>query len=131
MNKSKVGYIDDIEKETVANSNFRKVLYTGKYIQLVVMSLKPGEDIGKEIHHDVDQFIRVDSGEGKAVLDGEETSLKDGFAVVIPAGVEHNVVNTSETEDLKLYTLYAPPNHPDGTVHVDKEEAEEYEKAHH
>lgn len=91
------------------------------------MSLKPGEDIGAEVHEEHDQFIRVESGFGKAVLNGEETELEDGSAVVIPAGTEHNVVNVSETEPLKLYTIYSPPEHPEGTVHVTKAEAEEAE----
>ena len=124
-------FIDNIEELTLGNTNFRKVLSTNGHSQLVVMSLKPGEDIGMEVHNDVDQFFRIDSGEGKVVADGQEYSISDGFAIVIPAGTEHNILNTSETEDLKLYTVYSPANHPDGTIHATKEEAEEYEKAHH
>ena len=131
MNQSKVGYVDDIEGETLGNSNFRTVLYTGKHMQLVVMSLKPGEDIGMEVHNTVDQFIRIDKGEGKAILNGEETPLKDGSAVIIPAGTEHNIVNTSQTEEMKLYTVYAPPNHPEGTVHVTKADAMAAEEEEH
>ncbi len=95
------------------------------------MALKPGEDIGQETHPDTDQFIRVESGEGKAILDGQEYALADGSALVIPAGAEHNVINTSSAEPLKLYTVYTPPEHPDGTIHKTKAEAEEYEREHH
>ncbi len=125
------GYVTDIEKKTAENGNFREVLFTGPNSQLVVMSIGAGEDIGLETHDEVDQFIRVEAGEGKAILNGEEHALQDGSAVVIPAGVEHNVVNTSSTEPLKVYTLYTPPEHPDGTVHKTKAEAVEYEKQHH
>lgn len=125
------GYHTDIEKKTLENDYFREVLFTGPHSQLVVMALKPGEDIGLETHGDVDQFIRVEAGQGKAVLDGQEYELADGSAVVIPAGTEHNVINTSSTEALKLYTLYTPPEHPDGTIHKDKAEAEAYEREHH
>lgn len=124
-------FIDNIEELTLGNNNFRQVLSTNGYSQLVIMSLKPGEDIGLEIHNDVDQFFRIDSGEGKVIANGQEYAISDGFAVVIPAGTEHNIVNTSETEDLKLYTVYSPANHPDGTIHVTKAEADEYEKSHH
>lgn len=124
------GFVDDIEKLTKENSNFRKVLYTGKHSQLVLMCLKPGEDIGLEIHDHVDQFFRVDEGEGEVVIDGEKHKISDGFAVVVSAGSEHNISNTG-SGDLKLYTIYSPPNHPDGTVHKTKEEAEVYEKEHH
>lgn len=117
------GFITNIEKETFDNENFRKVLFTATHSQLVVMTLQPNEDIGMEVHSDVDQFIRVESGVGKAVLDGEETALVDGSAVVIPAGTEHNIVNTSETDVMKLYTVYSPPEHPAGTIHRTKEEA--------
>ena len=116
------GYVSNIEKETLENDNFRKVLYTTHNVQLVVMSLKPGEEIGVEIHGQ-DQFIRVESAEGKSVLNGEEHAIADGTAVVIPAGVEHNIINTSE-EHMKLYTLYTPPHHKDGTIHKTKEDAE-------
>jgi mannose-6-phosphate isomerase-like protein (cupin superfamily) len=125
------GYHADIEKKTLENECFRQVLFTGPNCQLVVMALKAGEDIGTETHDDVDQFIRVEGGKGRAVLDGQEYALKDGSAVVIPAGTEHNVVNTSSTEALKLYTIYSPPEHPDGTVHKTRAEAEAYEREHH
>lgn len=118
------GFVDNIEKLTEENDNFRKVLFTAPYSQLVVMSLEPGEDIGTETHPHNDQFIRIEGGYGKAVLDGEEKTVEDGWAVIIPAGTEHNIINESEDEDMKLYTLYSPPNHPDGTVHKTKEEAE-------
>lgn len=118
------GFIKNIENLTKENSNFRKVLYTSKHSQLVLMSLNPMEEIGMEIHKDNDQFFRVDAGKGKVVLDGVETEIKDGFAIVIPAGTEHNVVNTSETEDMKLYTIYSPAHHRDGVIHATKEEAE-------
>lgn len=117
------GYIADIEKETKENTNFRKVLFTGPQSQLVVMSLKPGEDIGEEVHNDIDQFIRVEEGEGKAVLNGEETVIKDDWAVVVPAGAKHNVINTSQDKDLKLYTIYSPAEHKNGAIHKTKEEA--------
>jgi mannose-6-phosphate isomerase-like protein (cupin superfamily) len=125
------GYHIDIEKKTEQNENFREVLFTGPKSQLVVMSLKPGEDIGKETHPDIDQFIRVEDGQGKAVIDGQEYDLEDGSAIVIPAGAEHNVINTSSIEVLKLYTIYTPPEHPDGTVHKTKAEADAYEEEHH
>jgi mannose-6-phosphate isomerase-like protein (cupin superfamily) len=124
------GFHTDIEKKTQDNKYFRKVLFTGPHSQLVVMSLLPREDIGMEKHGKIDQFIRVESGKGKAILDGKEYRLKDGSAVVIPAGTEHNIINTSTTEPLKLYTIYTPPEHPDGTVHKTKAEAEEAEKHH-
>jgi mannose-6-phosphate isomerase-like protein (cupin superfamily) len=118
------GFLTDIEEKTVKNSNFREVLFTTSRSQLVVMSLKPGEEIGMEVHSDVDQFLRIEAGEGKAVLNGKEHPLRDGTAVVVPAGVEHNFINTSKDQDLKLYTIYTPPEHPDGTVHVTKAEAD-------
>ena len=118
------GFIQNIENLTKENSNFRKVLYTAKYNQLVLMSLKPMEDIGMEVHNNTDQFFRVDSGKGKVVLDGVETLIEDGFAVVVPAGTQHNLINTSETEDLKLYTIYSPAHHHDGVIHLTKQEAE-------
>lgn len=117
------GFITNIEKESLENTNFRKVLYTDERLQLVLMSLLPGEEIGEEVHG-LDQFIRIEAGEAKAVLDGEETALKDGSVIVVSAGARHNLINTSTTESLKLYTLYAPPNHPEGTIHKTKEEAE-------
>lgn len=124
------GFIDDIEKLTKENNNFRKVLFTGKYSQLVVMCLKPGEDIGLETHDNVDQFFRVDEGKGEVVMDGQKSEISDGFAVVVPAGSEHNIVNTGEAE-LKLYTIYSPANHPEGTVHKTREEAMKAEEGHH
>ena len=125
------GYVIDIEQKTIENENFREVLFTAPHSQLVVMTLQPGEEIGLETHDDIDQFIRVETGTGKAILNGDEKTLADGTAVVIPAGTEHNVVNTSQSEALRLYTIYSPPEHPDGTIHKTKAEAEEYEKEHH
>lgn len=125
------GYHTDIEKKTLENRSFREVLFTGPHSQLVVMALNPGEEIGQETHPDTDQFIRVEAGEGKAILDGQEYALADGSALVIPAGAEHNVINTSSSEPLKLYTVYTPPEHPDGTVHQTKAEADHYEREHH
>jgi mannose-6-phosphate isomerase-like protein (cupin superfamily) len=125
------GYLTDIEKKTLENTNFREVLFTGPHAQLVVMALRPGEEIGMETHDDVDQFIRVEAGEGVAILDGEEHPLRDGSAVVIPAGTKHNVVNRSRGEALKLYTIYSPPEHGDGTVHRTKAEADAHEREHH
>ncbi len=116
-------YVTDIEGKTLANDRFREVLFTADHVQLVVMALHPGEDIGLETHHDTDQFIRIEAGAGKAVLDGVEHELGDGSAVVIPAGTEHNIINTSDTEALKLYTLYSPPEHADGTIHETKADA--------
>jgi len=124
-------YVDNIETQTLQNNYFRKVLFTGKNEQLVVMSLKPDENIGMEIHPNTDQFIRIEQGTGKVILDGEESVVKDDFAIVITAGTEHDLINTSETEDLKLYTVYGPPNHPEDTVHETKAEADEYEKLQH
>ena len=116
------GYVVNIELASGENENFCKVLYTAKNSQLVLMSLLPGEDIGKEVHQ-LDQFIRVEAGSGKAVLNGVEHEIGDGFAVVVPAGVEHNIINTS-LGAMKLYTVYSPPNHRDGIVHKTKAEAE-------
>lgn len=124
------GYLDNIEQLTLDNSYFRHVLYTGKHAQLVVMSLKPGEEIGLETHHHVDQFFRFEQGIGKVIVDGEESQVGDGFAVIVPAGSEHNIINTGDV-DLKLYTLYSPPNHPDGTINKTYADALEYEKNHH
>lgn len=117
------GYVTNIERDTLANEDFRRVLYTGPNTQLVLMTLRPGEEIGTERHEGHDQFIRVEAGTGVVRLDGEERKLEDGSAVVIPAGAQHNVVNTSKSEPLRLYTLYSPPEHPDGTVHHTAEEA--------
>ncbi|HSE15414.1 MAG TPA: cupin domain-containing protein [Pyrinomonadaceae bacterium] len=121
------GFITNIEEDTLENQDFRRVLYTAKNSQLVLMSLRGNEEIGEEIH-DLDQFIRVEAGQGLAVLDGVAHRLSDGSAVVIPAGTKHNVINVSDTEELKLYTLYSPPEHRDGTVHKTKSDAIEHEE---
>ena len=126
-----VGYLTNIEKKSLENKYFREVLFTGPHSQLVVMSIAPGEDIGMETHGDVDQFIRVEAGAGKAILNGKEHDLEDGSAVVIPAGTQHNIVNSSRSEPLKLYTVYSPPEHPHGTIHKNKAEAIAYEMEHH
>lgn len=116
------GYVRDIEAIAIGNDDFRRVLYTARSCQLVVMALKPGEDIGAEVHR-LDQFFRVEQGRGEAVLDGVRTAIQAGSAVVVPAGAKHNIVNTG-TEPLKLYTIYAPPNHRDGVVHHTRADAE-------
>lgn len=116
------GYVSNIEKLSVENDNFRKVLYTDKNTQLVLMSLLPKEEIGEEVH-DVDQFLRVEQGTGKAILNGDSHSLSDGSVVIVPAGVKHNIINTGRTS-MKLYTLYMPPHHKDGIIHRTKAEAE-------
>ncbi len=123
----KKGFVANIENKTKENADFRHVLYTGKHTQLVLMSLKPGEEIGLETHPENDQFFRFDAGVGKVIIDGNESEVRDGFAVIVPAGAEHNVINTSPTEELKLYTLYSPPHHKDGIVRRTKEEAESNE----
>jgi mannose-6-phosphate isomerase-like protein (cupin superfamily) len=127
-------YVNNIEKDTLENENFRKVLYTGKHSQLVVMSILPGEEIGNEVHGNVDQFFRIEQGEAKAILNNgaNEYELKDDFAIIIPAGTWHNIINTG-SEKLKLYTIYSPANHPEGTIHetkadADKAEAEEHHR---
>jgi mannose-6-phosphate isomerase-like protein (cupin superfamily) len=120
------GYIGDIEKETKENENFRKVLYTAKNCQLVVMCIQPGDEIGEEVH-DLDQFIRIEDGEAKAVLNDVEYEMEEDFAVVIPAGVKHNLINTGD-EPLKLYTIYSPPEHRDGVIHQTREKAMEDEE---
>ncbi len=117
------GYFTNIEKDTLENENFRKVLYTAKHSQLVLMSLKPKEEIGMEVHPDNDQFFRFEQGEGKVIIDGNEYQVSDGSAIVVPAGAQHNVINLSETESLKLYTIYSPAHHKDGIVRITKEEA--------
>jgi mannose-6-phosphate isomerase-like protein (cupin superfamily) len=117
------GYITNIEEETVKNDYYRKVLFTAKHSQLVLMSLRPGEEIGEEVH-ELDQFIRFEAGEGTVVLDGESRRVVDGFAVVIPAGTRHNVVNSSSGKELKLYSIYSPPEHKHGTLHKTKKEAD-------
>ena len=118
------GFNANIEKETLANDNYRKVLYTSKHSQLVLMSLKPKEEIGMEVHPDNDQFFRFEKGMGRCVIDGNEYEVKDGSAVVIPAGAEHNVINTSDDTSLKLYTIYSPAHHKDGVVKATKADAE-------
>ena len=117
------GYVGNIEEITQKNSFFRQVIYTSTHSQLVVMSIRPGEDIGMETHATVDQFLRIETGTGKCILNGEEHYLKDGDAIVVPAGTRHNIINTSTTESMKLYTVYTPPNHPDGKVHKTRAEA--------
>ena len=121
------GYITNIEKETLKNRNFRKVLFTGKHEQLVVMSLKPGEDIGVETH-DVDQFVRIEQGSGMVEMSGRKSRVRADSAFVIPAGTKHNVINTNKDEELKLYSVYSSPQHEDGAVHKTKAEAEEDEE---
>jgi mannose-6-phosphate isomerase-like protein (cupin superfamily) len=118
------GYCQNIEEATLANTNFRQVLYTGKYSQLVLMSLLPNEEIGLEVHPDNDQFFRFEKGQGLCLIDDNEYIVSDGFAVVIPAGAKHNIINTSTTQDLKLYTIYSPPHHLDGITRSTKTEAE-------
>jgi len=119
------GFVTNIEKNTLENGNFRKVLYTSKYSQLVLMSLKPKEEIGMEVHNDNDQFFRFEKGRGKCIIDGNEYEVSDGFAVIVPVGAEHNVINTSDSEELRLYTIYSPAHHKDGIVRATKKEAEE------
>lgn len=114
------GYITNIERDTHANEDYRRVLFTGRHTQLVLMTIQPGDEIGREVHDGHDQFIRIEAGVGVAVLDGEEHTITEGMAVVIPAGTEHNVLNTSAVTPLRLYTLYSPPEHPDGTVQRSK-----------
>lgn len=118
------GFKTNIERDTEKNRNFRKVLYTGKHSQLVLMSLKPKEEIGMETHPENDQFLRFEGGKGRVEIDGSKYQVKDGDAVVIPAGAKHNVVNTSSEEELKIYTIYSPPHHKDGIIHKTKEQAE-------
>jgi len=122
------GFVSNIEKDTIDNENFRKVLYTAKHCQLVLMSLKPNEEIGMEVHPDNDQFFRFEKGEGKVIIDGNEYQIKDGSAVIVPAGAQHNVVNTSKTKKLSLYTIYSPAHHKDGIVRTTKVEAEANEE---
>ena len=117
------GYVTHLERETKKNPDFRHVLYTGKHSQLVLMSLKPGEEIGEETHKDHDQFFRFESGEGKVIVDDVEHYVKDGNGVIVPAGAKHNVVNTSKRANLRLYTIYSPPEHQDGVVRHTKKEA--------
>jgi len=121
------GFFANIEKDTIANKNFRKVLYTSKHSQLVLMSLKPNEEIGMEVHPDNDQFFRFEKGHGKCIIDGNEYAIGDGTVIIVPAGANHNIINTSDTEELKLYTIYSPAHHKDGIVRITKKEAEENE----
>jgi len=117
------GFVQNIEKATLANNNFRKVLYTAKHSQLVLMSLAPNEEIGMEVHPDNDQFFRFEKGQGKCIIDGNEYNITDGSAVVVPAGSQHNIINVSNSEELKLYTIYSPAHHKDGIVRATKTEA--------
>jgi mannose-6-phosphate isomerase-like protein (cupin superfamily) len=121
------GFSIDIEEATLENTNFRKVLYTSKHSQLVLMSLKPLEEIGMEVHEENDQFFRFERGLGLCIIDGNEYEVGDGFAVLVPAGAQHNIINISETEELKLYTIYSPAHHKDQIVRATKKEAEENE----
>jgi len=117
------GYFSNIVEKAQTNNNFRQVLYTGTYMQLVVMSLLPGEEIGMEVHPTVDQFFRIEEGIATVMIDGKEQIVVDDIVFVVPAGAQHNVINTGTTS-LKLYTIYSPPNHPQGTVHATKADAE-------
>ena len=117
------GYVAVIEKDTKKNTDFRRVLYTGKHSQLVLMNIRPGEEIGEETHSDVDQFFRFEGGEGKVIIDGVEHRVKDGNGVIVPAGAKHNVVNIATQANLRLYTIYSPPEHQDGVVRHTKKEA--------
>jgi len=118
------GFKSSIEKDALKNTNFRKVLYTSKHLQVVLMSLKPGEEIGAEIHKTIDQFFRFEGGKGKCIIDGNEYKVENGDAIVVPAGSKHNVINTDTVKELKMYTIYAPPNHQDGIINPTKNDAE-------
>ncbi len=118
------GFHANIERQTIENGNFRKVLYSSKHCQIVLMSLEPKEEIGMEIHADNDQFFRFEEGEGKCIIDGNEYKVGDGVAIIVPAGSKHNIINTSATTELKMYTIYSPPHHKDGIVRKTKKEAE-------
>lgn len=118
-----IGYVDSIEKITEENNFFRKVVFTSQHQQLVVMSLLPGEEIGLEVHEITDQFLRIEKGEGKVIMDGEEKMIKEGDAIIVPAGTKHNIINTSATAPMKLYTIYSPPHHKDQIVHKTKTDA--------
>ncbi len=118
------GFIDSIEKLTIENNNFRKVIYTGQHAQLVIMSLLPNEEIGMETHSVTDQFLRIEKGEGKVIMNGEEKMVGDGDVIIVPAGTEHNVINLSSENPLKIYTLYSPPHHRDGIIHKTKKDAQ-------
>ena len=125
------GFYTHIEADTIENTFFRKVLFTGPNSQLVLMALQPSEDIGSEVHPENDQFFRFEAGDGKVVINDQEYIVKDGDCAVIPAGAEHNIINTSDTEMLKMYTIYSPAHHPDGTIHENKVEAMAAEAAEH
>lgn len=118
------GFKSNIERDTLKNDSFREVIYSGKHLQVVLMSLKPGEEIGLETHKDTDQFFRFEGGHGKCIIDGNEYKLEDGDAIVIPAGSKHNVINTDSVEEFKMYTIYAPPHHKDGLINATKKDAE-------
>ena len=118
------GFVTHIEIDALENTNFRKVLYTASHSQLVLMSLKPKEEIGMEVHSSIDQFIRIEKGKGECIIDGHKYAIEDGVAVVVPAGAQHNIINTSDTDEMKLYTIYSPAHHKDGIVRATKEEAE-------
>lgn len=122
------GFNSNIEEATLANNNFRQVLYSAKHCQLVLMSLLPQEEIGSEIHQDNDQFFRFEQGEGKCIIDDNEYLVRDGSAIIVPAGARHNIINTSTTDSLKLYTIYSPAHHKNGLAHSTKQEAEEREE---
>jgi mannose-6-phosphate isomerase-like protein (cupin superfamily) len=122
------GYKNNIEKATLDNANFRKVLYSGKHLQLVLMSLKAGEEIGEEVHKENDQFFRFEGGNGKCIIDGNNYNVTDGDVIIIPAGAKHNIINTDSATELKMYTIYSPPHHKDGLVRATKEEAEKNEE---
>jgi len=122
------GFNSNIEKATLENNNFRKVLYTGKHSQLVLMCLQPKEEIGMEVHPDNDQFFRFEKGQGECIIDGNKYTIGDGSVIVVPSGAEHNIINTSETDQLKLYTIYSPAHHKDGIVRATKEESEHNEE---
>lgn len=117
-------FTGNIEALTLENKHFRRVLYTAQHLQLVVMNIQPDDDIGTETHDENDQFIRIEYGQGKAIIDGREHDLKDGVAIVIPAWAQHNIINTSKVQELKLYTIYSPPHHKDGTIHQTKHDAQ-------
>jgi mannose-6-phosphate isomerase-like protein (cupin superfamily) len=118
------GFKSNIEKDVLKNENFRKVLYTSKHLQLVLMSLKPGEDIGEETHPNIDQFFRFEGGKGKCIINGNEYKVENGDVIVVPAGSKHNVINTDAVKGLKMYTIYSPPNHQDGLINASKKDAE-------
>ena len=118
------GFKSNIERDSLKNENFRKVIYSGKHLQVVLMSLKPGEEIGLETHPSTDQFFRFEGGKGKCIIDGNEYKIENGDAIVIPAGSKHNVINTDSVEEFKMYTIYAPPQHKDGLINATKKDAE-------